>query len=338
MLGTTLSSVEGSRLAARDGNARTARYSLMRVLVTGGTGYLGSAIVRALSARGHDPVVFARQASQSAGPGARIDGDIRDRSAVRRAAAGVDAIIHAAALVSIWHPRASLFDEINVGGLEATLDAVRALGIPRIVYTSSFLARPPADARAPLTANDYQRTKVRAGQIARAAIEAGVPLVSLVPGVIYGSGKETEGNLIGRMVADHLAGRSPGLIGADRCWSYSYLEDVADAHVNALMSGVEPGEYLVGGENSTQMRVFEIVREATGAPLPRRIPWPAAYAAGWAEDVRARLTGRTPIITRAVVKIFRHDWPMDSARSVEKLSYRITPLQVGVRALLSVKT
>lgn len=309
----------------------------MRVLVTGGTGYLGSAIVRALAARGHDPVVFARRASQSGGPGASIDGDIRDRSAVRRAAAGVDAVIHAAALVSIWHPRPSLFEEINVGGLEATLDAARALDIPRIVYTSSFLARPPAGTAIPLSANEYQRTKVRAGQIARAAIESGLPLVSLIPGVIYGSGKATEGNLVGRMIADHLAGRLPGLIGADRPWSYSYVEDVADAHVNALMPGVAAGEYLLGGDNAPPMRVFEIVRDETGAPLPRRIPFPVARMAGWAAEMRARATGHAPVITRAVVEIFRHDWSMDSARSVEKLSYRMTPLNVGVRALLSAR-
>jgi NAD+-dependent farnesol dehydrogenase len=307
----------------------------MRVLVTGGTGYLGSAIVRALAARGHEPIVFARRATQAAGPGVCIDGDIRDRSAVRGAAAGVDAVIHAAALVSIWHARRALFDDINVGGLEATLDAARALDIPRIIYTSSFLAGPPAGATLPLTTNDYQRTKVRAAQIARAAIEAGMPLVSLIPGVIYGPGKETEGNLIGRMIADHLAGRLPGLIGADRFWSYSFVEDVADAHVNALTAGVAAGEYPLGGDNATQMRVFEIVREATGARLPRRIPWPAAYVAGWAEEMRARVTGRPPIITRAAVQIFRHDWSMNSARSVEKLSYRITPLAAGIRAVLA---
>ena len=310
----------------------------MRVLVTGGTGYLGSAIVRALAARGHQPVVFARRASQSGSPGASIDGDIRDRSALRRAAAGVDAVIHAAALVSIWHPQPALFDEINVGGLEAALDAARGLEIPRIVYTSSFLARPPADATLPLTTNDYQRTKVRAGQIARRAIEAGLPLVSLVPGVIYGSGKKTEGNLIGRMIADHLAGRLPGLIGGDRPWSFSYVEDVADAHVNAVMPGIAAGEYVLGGENTTLRRVFEIVREETGAPLPRRIPWPAAYVAGWAEDMRARVTGRAPVLTRAAVNIFRHDWSMDSARSVEELSYRITPLRIGIKALLSAQS
>jgi nucleoside-diphosphate-sugar epimerase len=307
----------------------------MRVLVTGGTGYLGRAIVRALAARGHEPVVFARQASRSGATVEAIDGDVRDRAALQRAASRVDAIVHAAALVSIWHPRPTTFDEINVGGLEATLEAARALGIGRVVYTSSFLARPPADSRVALLANDYQRTKVRAGEIARNAIGAGFPLVSLVPGVIYGPGTATEGNLIGRLVRDHLAGRLPGLVGADRRWSYAYVDDVADAHVSALMPQVPAGEYLLGGDNAPQMRVFEIVRDETGTPLPRRIPFVAASLAARVEEIRARATGRSPTITRGVVQIFRHDWSMDSVRSVEKLSYRITPLSIGVRALLS---
>ena len=77
----------------------------MRVLVTGGSGYLGSAIVRALAARGHEPIVFARRASAAGLPGRSVDGDVRDRTAVRRAAEGVDAIVHTAALVSVWRPR-----------------------------------------------------------------------------------------------------------------------------------------------------------------------------------------------------------------------------------------
>src|SRR4029453_15583823 len=123
----------------------------MRVLVTGGSGYLGQAIVRALVKHGHEAVVFARHATSSRLPGRLIDGDIRDREAVRRAAEGVDAIIHSAALVSLWQPNPASFYEINVGGLEAVLQAAKSLGTARIIYTSSFLALPPTGASAPLS-------------------------------------------------------------------------------------------------------------------------------------------------------------------------------------------
>src|SRR5881397_1874874 len=106
----------------------------MKVLVTGGTGYLGRAIVRALAARGHDLVIFARTATRSDLPGTLIDGDVRDGAALGRAAAGCDAISHSAALVSIWRRRREDFDDVNVGGLRNVIAAARQHRIPRIVY------------------------------------------------------------------------------------------------------------------------------------------------------------------------------------------------------------
>jgi dihydroflavonol-4-reductase len=307
----------------------------MRVLVTGGTGYLGAAIVRSLVRHGHEPVVFARHATTSALPGRLVDGDVRERAQLRGAAEGADAIIHAAALVSLWQPNPAAFQEINVGGLEATLEVAKSLGTPRIIYTSSFLALPPAGHTAPLSANDYQRTKAEALAVARAAATAGQPVTTLVPGVIYGPGAATEGNLIGRLVTDHRAGRLPGIVGADRCWSYAHVEDVADAHVMALSRTLTRREYTLGGVNATQMRVFEILRDLTGAGLPRRIPFAAAAMIGWIEEQKARVTGRPPMITRGAVKIFRYDWTLDSLRSVDELSYRIVPLETGLRFMVS---
>jgi nucleoside-diphosphate-sugar epimerase len=306
----------------------------MRVVVTGGTGYLGGAIVRALAARGHTPVVFSRRASASGLPGVAVDGDVRDAPAVRRAADGADAVCHAAALVSLWRKRRADFDDVNVGGLETVLHVCRALRTPRIVYTSSFLALPPADGSTPLSANDYQRTKVRAREVAHAAA-GGLPIVTMVPGVIYGPGADTEGNLIGRLIRDHLAGRLPGLIGADRAWSFAYVDDVAAAHVSAITAGSVGAEYVVGGVNAPQMRVFEIVRDATGARLPRRIPFALATLAALVDEARARVGGAPPRLTRGAVEIFRHDWSMNSDRSVAELSYRMTPLEEGIRATLA---
>ena len=137
----------------------------MRVLVTGGTGYLGQAIVRALVGRGHEAVVFARRLKTTSEV-VFISGDVRDRDAVVAAARGCDALIHTAALVSIWRPNSRDFDDINVGGLHHAVEAVRTHGLHRLVYTSSFLALPPAGRDVPLVANDYQRTKAAARLVA----------------------------------------------------------------------------------------------------------------------------------------------------------------------------
>src|ERR1044072_1505204 len=135
--------MEGGDSAGADGG-RSARVlapeKLMKVLVTGGTGYLGRAVVRALAAHGHDLVIFSRRATGSGLPGTPVDGDVRDGAALERAAAGCEAISHSAALVSIWRRRRGDFDDVNVGGLRHVLNAARTLRIRRIVYTSSFLA------------------------------------------------------------------------------------------------------------------------------------------------------------------------------------------------------
>ncbi|HXW03973.1 MAG TPA: NAD-dependent epimerase/dehydratase family protein [Vicinamibacterales bacterium] len=307
----------------------------MHILVTGGTGYLGSAIVHALARRGHHAVVFARRASTSGLPGRAVDGDVRDAAAVVDAARGVDAVCHTAALVSVWRRPAAEFDAVNVGGLRSVLEARARLDIPRLVYTSSFLALPPAGGMSPLAANDYQRTKAAALEVAREATRNGEPIVSLFPGVVYGPGVSTEGNLVGRLVRDHLAGRLPGLIGADRVWSYAYVDDVADAHVAALTHPEPEHEYVIGGENAPQMHLFEILRAITGGSLPRRIPFPVAEVAAWIDEARTKVTGRPPLLTRGIVEIFRHDWPLDSARSIRDLGLRVRPLEEGLRALLA---
>jgi farnesol dehydrogenase len=306
----------------------------MHVLVTGGTGYVGRAIVRTLAREGHTPIVFARAASRSGLPGRLVDGDVCDRAAIDRAAEGADAVCHSAALVSLWRPRRADFDEVNVGGFRNVIDVCQARGLPRLLYTSSFLALPPAGHRVPIAANDYQRTKVAGLELARAAAARGLPIVSMLPGVIYGPGAATEGNLVGRLVNDHLEGRLPGVIGADRQWSFAYVEDVAAAHVAALTRG-EPGrEYALGGENVPQMRLFEILRRIRGTSLPRRIPFGIATALAYFEEARSALVGRPPLLTRGAVEIFRHDWPLDSRPSVEDLGYRVTPLERGVQTLL----
>ena len=307
----------------------------MKVLVTGGTGYLGRAIVLALARASHTTVVFARRASQSGLPGQLVDGDIRDRDALGRAADGVDAICHTAALVSIWRARRAEFDEINVDGLRNVIDVCRTRRITKLVHTSSFLARPAFAFGSFGGANDYQRTKVAGLEVARAAALEGVPIISMVPGVIYGPGPITEGNLVGRLVNDHLEGRLPGIIGADRQWSFAQVNDVASAHVAALTRG-EPGrEYAVGGDNAPQMRLFEILRRIRGTPVPRRIPFPVATALACVEEARARLTGRPPLLTRGTVEIFRYDWPLDSGPAVAALGYVVTPLEKGLEDLLS---
>jgi farnesol dehydrogenase len=310
----------------------------MKVLVTGGTGYIGRAIVQSAAAHGHDVVAFSRSARASDLPAERIDGDVRDAAAVRRAARGCEAIFHAAALVSIWRKRTEDFDEVNVGGLQNVLAAASAEGVSRVIHTSSFLALPPSDGAPAGRWNDYQRTKLAADALARQAARDGAPIVSLYPGVVYGPGRVTEGNLVGRLINDHLRGRLPGLVGADKIWSFAWIDDVAAAHMAALDRGRPGDRYLLGGDNQRQGRVFEIVREVTGLKLPRRIPFPIAQILAAVEEERVRAFGGLPLLTRGTLEIFRHDWAVESETARRALGYHVTTLDDGLRRTLAALT
>jgi farnesol dehydrogenase len=247
----------------------------------------------------------------------------------------VDAIVHTAALVALWRSDPSEFDAINVGGLQSALAAARAHHVPRVVYTSSFLALPPAGSPHAMTANHYQRTKVAARDLARRAAADGLPVVTLYPGVVYGPGPATEGNLVGRLMRDHLSGRLPGVVGPERLWSFAFVDDVASAHVEAMTRADAAREYVVGGVNAPQGAIFEFLRDRRRRPVPRRIPYPIASMAGAVQEGYAAIAGRPPLITRGAVEIFRHDWPLESAAAARDLGLRVTPIADGLEAVLA---
>jgi farnesol dehydrogenase len=245
-----------------------------------------------------------------------------------------------AALVRIWVPDPGQFEAVNVGGLQNALAAARAASA-RLVYTSSFMALGPSgdgalDASRPHPGpfrNAYERTKAVADARVREAAEAGQDVVILYPGVIYGPGDMTEGNIVARMIADHLNGRLPGLVGpADRRWSYAYVEDVAEGHALALEKG-KPGDRLVlGGENATLAQLFALVQEIAGAAPPRlRIPYGVASALGRLQWLWAELSGHPPQLTHGEVGVFREEWACDSARATREIGYEWRPLAEGLR-------
>jgi len=332
----------------------------MRVLLTGGTGFLG----RRLAARLCDPagdtardtasdvdlVLLVRPSSPRDGfpDGVELaEGDVTDRASLSRACAGCDAVIHAAALVKILAPAAS-FDRVNVEGLSHVLEAAEAAGVGRLVYVSSFMALGPTEALPGGVAdestepadrvwiNDYERTKTLADRLARQAIEAGAPLSVVYPGVIYGPGVLTEGNIVVRHLLDLAAGRLPGLLGDPaRRWNYVFVDDVAEGIARVLEQGAGGehggGRFVLGGENVTQGHFYDLVRRIGEIRVPRRrIPDGVAKAAGLFSREVARLTGGTPKLTPDLVEIYRHDWALDSSRAAAELDWRGRTLRQGL--------
>jgi farnesol dehydrogenase len=321
----------------------------LKILLTGATGFLGRRTA-ALLARSHALRLLVRPTSSRAGspPGAELaEGDVTDRASLERAMAGCDAVVHAAALVKIV-ARPAEFDRVNVGGLENVLAAAATTSIARLLYVSSFIALGPSErgpggtldeSAEPLPGgrelawiNDYERTKAHADARARAAIAAGAPLVVVYPGVIYGPGELTEGNIVVRHLLDLAHGRLPALLGRpERRWNYAFVDDVAAGIAAALERAPAAGRYVLGGENVTQADFYRLAGELGGIRIPaHRMPDAVAKAAGALMKLGARLTGGTPKLTPDLVEIYRHDWAFDSSRAARELGYAPRTLAAGL--------
>jgi farnesol dehydrogenase len=320
----------------------------VRLLLTGGTGFLGRRSAARL-AQAHELRVLVRHDSARERFPAGVElvaGDVTDRDSLTRAMAGCDAVVHAAALVKIAAPRAE-FDRVNVGGLDNVLAAGAAAGVKRVVYVSSFIALGPSERGAGGTLdegaeptfpgrvwiNDYERTKALADASARRAIAAGIPLVVVYPGVIYGPGELTEGNIVVRHLLDLAHRRLPALVGKpERRWNYAFVDDVAEGVARALERAPAGGRYVLGGENVTQAEFYRLVALLGGVRVPgARMPDWLAKSAGLAMKLGAALAGGTPRLTPDLVEIYRHDWAYDSAKAARELDYRPRSLEAGLK-------
>ena len=324
----------------------------MKVLVTGGTGFLGRRLVAELTS--HPEVDLVRLLVRGGASRERFPkgvefapGDVTDRFSLIRACQGCDAIVHAAALVKILAPTKD-FDRINVEGIKNALNAAESAGLSRFVYVSSFMALGPteggpggvldesAEPRDRAWINDYERTKTLADRIARQAIAEGAPVSVVYPGVIYGQGELTEGNIIVRHLLDLANRRLPALLGkAERRWNYVHVEDVARG-ILAVLFG-KPGErYVLGGENVGQADFYSTFAELSGVAVPKmRMPDGLAKVFGALDKTQARLRKKTPQLTPDLVEVYRHDWAYSSEKAKAQISYRFRPLRKGLEGTLA---
>ncbi|MBZ0257466.1 NAD-dependent epimerase/dehydratase family protein [bacterium] len=320
----------------------------MKVLLTGVTGYLGEAIAREGVSRGHEVRGLCRTPPDDDARIAKVEyvaGDLLDPGAVRDACADCDAVIHSAGLVSIWRRDPRDFDRVNIDATRNLFDAAWSQGAKRIVYTSSFFALGPTDAT--LADEDwlndrvepptqYARSKTAAERIARSLMEQGRDLVTVYPAVIYGPGKRTEGNHVSMMIGQFCQRKIPGVIGtADRRWTFSYIDDVAQGHWLALEKGRAGERYILGGQDATQQELFDMLADLTGTTAPRwNIPSAFAYMVALYEEAKANLFGAAPKLTRESLRAYTYNWRFTSHKAVTELGYTRTPLKIGLQKTL----
>ncbi|WP_254452340.1 hopanoid-associated sugar epimerase [Roseicella sp. DB1501] len=316
-------------------------------MLTGGTGFLGSAIARALAAAGHAVRVLARPGTPRdvlAGvPVEFAPGDLTDAASLAAAARGCDALIHCAADYRIWVPDPARMTAVNVAGTEAVMRAAQAAGCRRVVHVSSVATlRPRADGR-PATEADaarpeeaigpYKRSKTEAERLVeRLVAEAGLPAVIVNPSTPIGP-RDRRPTPTGRVILEAARGKMPAYV--DTGLNLVHVEDVAAGCVAALRRGAVGERHILGGEDVPLGALLGHIAGLFGRRAPVRLPraplWPLALAA----EASARVTGREPMLTRDGLRMAGHHMYFASAKAERVLGYRARPWQEGVADALA---
>nr|GEX89553.1 NAD-dependent epimerase/dehydratase [Tanacetum cinerariifolium] len=183
---------------------------------------------------------------------------------------------------------------------------------------------------------EYEKSKAVSDQIALEAAKEGVPIVAVYPGVIYGPGKVTSGNMVARMIVERFNGRLPGYVGdGNDKFSFSHVDDVVDGHISALDKGQIGERYLLTGENASFMQVFDIAASITNTNKPWfNIPLFVINVYGWLSVLFSRITAKLPLISPPAVDVLRHQWAYSCEKAKRELNYKPRSLTEGLEEYL----
>jgi nucleoside-diphosphate-sugar epimerase len=319
----------------------------VRVFVTGGTGFIGGAIVRQLRQRGDEVAVLARnrdKAAEAAGLGCEIvAGDLGDERAIHEGMRGCDAVIHAAALYQVGIPAKDrpLMRDANVGGTERVLSAAREEKIPKVVYVSTVGIFGNTNGRVVDESYEhpgdgftscYEETKWEAHQVAKRMVGEGLPCVIVQPGGVYGPGDTSS---IGQLLNQFLAGKMPLMPFPELGICLSHVEDVAAGILLALDKG-EPGEtYVLSGPATTAREAIETVASLTGRKAPKHaIPVPLMKAMIPIGPLVGRAMGQPPNLRELISSADGVTFWASYEKAERELGYRPRGLEEGMRATL----
>jgi dihydroflavonol-4-reductase len=315
----------------------------MECLVTGATGFIGAHVVRELTARGHHVRALVRPGSNlRALEGAEYQAcacPLTDRAALAAALRGCDWCFHVAASYHLWQADYAPMYATNVEGTRTVIEAAATAGCSRIVYTSTagclrlpstnHEGAPAVDecAEAPESAMNvpYKHSKWQAEQGAVALAAQGAPVIIVNPTAPFGPG-DVRPTPTGRILVDFLNGCLPAYI--DTGLNFVHVRDVAVGHILAAEKGRVGQRYILGHAqgNWALKQALEVMARISGLPAPRlRVPYALALVVAWADEARARLTGRPPRAPLGGVRSGRYRMFFNPAKAIRELGLPQTP-------------
>ena len=313
------------------------------VLVTGATGFVGSAVVRKLVARGDAVRVLVRAGGDrrnlSGLDVAVADGDLTDLPSLARAVAGCRYVFHVAADYRIWVPDADAMRRVNVEGTRILMLAALAAGVERVVYCSSVAALGinaegmPADETTPVAEADivgvYKKSKYQAEQLVLGLVAShGLPAVIVNPAAPIGP-RDVKPTPTGKMIIDAANGRMPAYLNTGLC--VVHVDDVAAGHLLALEKGRVGERYILGGTNMTLAQLLTLVDEEAGRSsrrvrLNEAVLWPVAMASEALTRFKI-----APLVTRDHLRMARKRMYFSSDKARRELGYNAQPARLAVR-------
>jgi len=314
----------------------------MTTLLTGATGFVGSAVARTLLARGHDLRLLVRPGSNRANlaslPVTLVEGDLTDPASLARACEGCRYLLHVAADYRLWVPDPASMLRANVDGTVQLLRAAHQAGIERIVYCSSVAALgltkdgTPADETTPVDpariAGIYKQSKYRAEQAVLALVrDDGLPVVIVNPSTPIGP-RDIKPTPTGKMIRDAAAGRMPAYV--DTGLNVVHVDDVAEGHALALERGVVGEKYILGGNDFLLRDIFALAARAAGRAPPRiALPIAPLIPVALICEFLANF-GIEPVVTRDTLAMARKKMFFSSAKARGELGYAPRPAAAAI--------
>ncbi|MFX0072549.1 MAG: NAD-dependent epimerase/dehydratase family protein [Candidatus Hermodarchaeota archaeon] len=319
---------------------------MKNILITGGTGFIGSHLVKRLNSMGHKLKLLVRETSDlSPFEGlSNIEyfyGDVRDSKSLYQAADGVDLIFHLVAYVKIWAKDPSIFDDINIGGAE-NIAKVALEKDKKLIYISSFMAIGfnPIDNKEPLDEthehnedffnSDYERTKYYGKKKIEEYIQKGLKAILISPGFVYGPG---DFNIYGQMLIDICSENFMGLPGkGNALFCMAYINDVIDGLIKVMDRDDIIGEhFILGGENVAVGDYLDLIAEIADVKKPRHVPMALGWAFAKACEAKAKINKKMPEIVWPMLRGMKYNWAYSSQKAINTLDYKITPLKKALK-------